>query len=133
MNLVVLIGNLANDPETRISQAGKPVTDFRLAVQRRTINAQGVREADFFQIVSFGKTAEFAEKYLRKGAKVSVEGKIQIRQYDAQDGSKHWVTEILADHVESLARPQEQQQGTAHQTPQGFTDVTDDEEDELPF
>ena len=136
MNLVVLIGNLANDPEMRMSQSGKPLTNFRLAVQRTKPNAQGVREADFFPVLTFGKTAEFADKYLRKGAKVCVEGRIQTRSYDAQDGSKRWVTEVLADHVESLARPQEQAQEAAQAEPQpqqGFTDVTADVEDELPF
>ena len=137
MNKTIMIGNLANDPETRTAKSGNQVCTFRLAVQRRMPNAQGVREADFFNVVTFRRTAEFCGKYLSKGNRVVVEGSIQNRQYDAQDGSKRWVTEVLADNVESLSprpdpadRPQESAQAAPQQ---GFTDVTAEEEDELPF
>lgn len=102
MNKVILIGNLANDPESRTTQSGIAHCTFRLAVQRRYANQQGVREADFLVIVCWRQTAELAAKYLSKGRKVAVEGSIQNRSYEAQDGSKRYVTEIIADSIEFL-------------------------------
>jgi len=75
---------------------------FRIAVQRRFANPQGVREADFFTVIAWRQTADFCNRYLSKGRKVAVEGSIQNRSYDAQDGSKRYVTEIIADSVEAL-------------------------------
>ena len=102
MNKAILIGNLANDPESRTTQSGIAQCTFRLAVQRRFANAQGVREADFLTIVCWRQTAELCARYLSKGRKVAVEGSIQTRSYDAQDGTKRYVTEIVADNVEFL-------------------------------
>ena len=102
MNKVILIGNLANDPEGRTTQSGISQSTFRIAVQRRFANAQGVREADFFTVIAWRQTADFCNRYLTKGRKVAVEGSIQNRSYDAQDGSKRYVTEIIADDVEFL-------------------------------
>ena len=146
MNKVILIGNLANDPETRTTQSGITQCTFRLAVQRRFANAQGVREADFLPIVCWRQTAELCARYLSKGRKVAVEGSIQTRSYDAQDGSKRYVTEIIADSVEFLssrsedgARPSGYDAPPAYNPPQkqsapapsgGFTEIDDDE---LPF
>ena len=103
MNQVTLIGNLANDPESRVTNSGKAQCSFRLAVQRRFANAQGVREADFLNVVCWGKTAENCARYLAKGRKAAVQGSIQTRSYDAQDGSKRYVTEVVADEVEFLS------------------------------
>ena len=100
MNKAILIGNLANDPESRTTQSGIAQCTFRLAVQRRFANQQGVREADFLTIVCWRQTAELCARYLSKGRRVAVEGSIQTRSYDAQDGSKRWVTEIIADNFE---------------------------------
>ena len=104
MNKVILIGNLANDPEGRTTQSGISQSTFRIAVQRRFANAQGVREADFLTVVAWRQNADFCNRYLTKGSKVAVEGSIQVRSYDAQDGSKRYVTEIIADSVESKKR-----------------------------
>ena len=98
MNKAILIGNLANDPETRTTQSGIAQCTFRLAVQRRFANQNGVREADFLTIVCWRQTAELCSRYLSKGRKVAVEGSIQTRSYDAQDGTKRYVTEIIADN-----------------------------------
>lgn len=127
MNKVIMIGNLAADPEARTTQSGISQSTFRIAVQRRFANAQGVREADFFTVVAWRQTADFCNSYLSKGRKVAVEGSVQNRQYDAQDGSKRWVTEIIADSVEALSAAQEAGQKPADT----FTEVDDD--DELPF
>ena len=142
MNKAILIGNLANDPETRTTQSGIAQCTFRLAVQRRFANQQGVREADFLTIVCWRQTAELCARYLSKGRKVAVEGSIQVRSYDAQDGSKRYVTEILADNVEFCdSRPSEGGRPRTDNPPPppapsgpapsgGFTEVDDDE---LPF
>ena len=144
MNKVILIGNLASNPESRTTQSGVAQCSFRLAVQRRFKNANGEREADFLPIVCWRQTAEFAQKYLAKGRKVAVEGSIQTRSYDAQDGSKRYVTEVIADNVEAIGGREEgaqsaqnddkaqkaQKAQSAKQDRAGFVEVDDDE---LPF
>lgn len=146
MNKAILIGNLANDPETRNTQSGIAQCTFRLAVQRRYANAQGVREADFLTIVCWRQTAENCAKYLAKGRKVAIEGSIQTRSYDAQDGTKRYVTEIVAESVEFLSASQSADPGPTppperrtnsgtqmhmnQMQSEGYTEVDDDE---LPF
>ena len=143
MNKVILIGNLTRDPEARTTQSGVAVTTFTIAVNRRFTNQQGVREADFINIVAWRQTAELCARYLSKGRKVAVEGSIQTRSYDAQDGTKRYVTEIVADSVEFLGSRDEGSRG-GYEAPAapapaprqaapvsgGFTEVDDDE---LPF
>ena len=145
MNKVILIGNLANDPEAFTTQSGVSRSTFRIAVQRRFANQQGVREADFFTIVAWRQTADFCNRYLTKGRKVAVEGSIQVRSYDAQDGSKRYVTEIIAENVEALGSRDEGSGGQSRprdngptpppaQPPQpSMNDFTEVDDDELPF
>jgi single-strand DNA-binding protein len=97
-----LIGNLASDVESRTTSSGILTCTFRVATQRRAANKDGVREADFHTIVCWRGLAENCARYLIKGNKVAVEGQIQNRSYDAQDGTKRYVTEIVADNVEFL-------------------------------
>jgi single-strand DNA-binding protein len=131
MNKVILIGNIAADPESRTTQSGVAQCTLRLAVQRRFANQQGQRESDFFNVVCWRQTAEFAGKYLAKGRKVAVEGSLQTRSYDAQDGSKRYVTEVIADNVEFCDSKKEGENKSAEAPAQGgFTQVDDDE---LPF
>ena len=133
MNKVILIGNLANDPESRTTQNGIAQCSFRLAVQRRFKGANGERETDFLPVVCWRQTAEFAQRYLAKGRKVAVEGSIQTRSYDVQDGSKRYVTEIIANSVEVVGSREDgvqKAQSTAQDHQSGFTEVDDDE---LPF
>ena len=141
MNKVILIGNLAADPESRTTQSGVQQCTLRLAVQRRFANQQGQREADFFNVVCWRQTAEFAARYLSKGRKIAVEGSIQNRSYTAQDGSKRHVTEINAEHIESIDRAPDTAPQPAAQAPKAeppkqmradeFIELPDD--DELPF
>ena len=144
MNKVILIGNLANDPEPFTTQSGVSRSTFRVAVQRRFANAQGVREADFLTVVAWRQTADFCNRYLTKGRKVAVEGSIQTRSYDAQDGSKRYVTEIIADNIEALgsredgqgqARPRDNGPTPPPAAPAGpaMNDFTEVDDDELPF
>lgn len=134
MNRVIITGNLANDPEAFTTQSGIARSTFRVAVQRRFANAQGQREADFLTVVAWRQTADFCNKYLAKGRKVAVEGSIQTRSYDAQDGSKRYVTEIIADHVEALTSVNADNGPTPppsrEDKAEDFTEVDDDE---LPF
>lgn len=102
MNKAILVGNLASDVESRTTSSGIPTCTFRVATQRRAANKDGVREADFHTIVCWRGLAENCARYLIKGNKVAVEGQIQNRSYDAQDGTKRYVTEIVADNVEFL-------------------------------
>ena len=130
MNKVIIIGNMAADPETRTTQSGVAQCTLRVAVQRRFADKQtGKRESDFFNVVCWRQTAEFAAKYLVKGRKVAVEGSLQTRSYDAQDGSKRYVTEVIADNVEICDSRKEGAQSDGLQNG-GFTEVDDDE---LPF
>lgn len=144
MNKVIMIGNLANDPEARTTQSGISQSTFRIAVQRRFANQQGVREADFFTVIAWRQTADFCNRYLSKGRRVAVEGSIQNRSYDAQDGSKRYVTEIIADNIEALgsrdegqgqARPRDNGPTPPPAPPAGpaMNDFTEVEDDELPF
>ena len=134
MNKVILIGNLANDVESRTTSSGIANCTFRLAVQRRFANSQGVREADFLPIVCWRQTAEFCAKYLSKGRKVAVEGSIQTRNYDAQDGSKRYVTEIIADNVEFLSSKESSgDEAGKHAQGYGVGEFVEVDDDSLPF
>ena len=102
MNKVFLIGNLTRDPELATTNSGVSVCRFSLAVTRNYSNTDGEREADFLNIIVWRGQAENCHKYLKKGSKCAVSGSIQTRTYDAQDGTKRYVTEIVADNVEFL-------------------------------
>jgi|SRR5690554_3269478 len=99
LNKAILIGRLTRDPEIRTTTSGFPVGTFTLAVNRSYVSQNGVREADFINCVCFRKLAEIVGRYVRKGQLISVEGRIQTRSYDAQDGSKRYVTEVICDNV----------------------------------
>ena len=102
MNRCFLIGNLTRDPELATTNSGVSVCRFSLAVTRNFSNADGEREADFLNIIVWRGQAENCHKYLKKGSKCAVTGSIQTRSYYSQDGSKRYVTEIVADNVEFL-------------------------------
>ena len=102
MNKVVLIGRLTRDPELRYTSGNVPAASFSLAVNRPFQNQNGVREADFINIVMWRKQAETVKKYLSKGSLIAIEGRIQTRNYDGTDGKKVYVTEVVADNFEFL-------------------------------
>lgn len=104
MNRIILIGRLTADPELRYTQSGAAVAHFTLAVDRPFTNQQGERETDFIDIVVWRKQAESCANYLRKGASAGVEGRLQIRSYETQDGQRRRVAEVVADRVEFLER-----------------------------
>ncbi|PKM80422.1 MAG: single-stranded DNA-binding protein [Firmicutes bacterium HGW-Firmicutes-14] len=103
LNRIVLIGRLTKDPELRYTPNGKAVAGFTLAVDRPFKNQQGEREADFINIVVWGNQAENSANYLAKGKLAAVDGRLQIRSYDGQDGQRRWVTEVVADNVRFLS------------------------------
>src|SRR5574344_2518074 len=100
MNKCILIGNLTKDPELTTTTRGISVCRFTLAISRRFTNSEGERETDFLNIVAWRGLADNCHKFLRKGSKAAVVGNIQTRSYDAQDGTKRYVTEVVAEEVE---------------------------------
>jgi single-strand DNA-binding protein len=103
MNKCILIGNLTKDPELSTTTNGVAVCRFSIAVSRRYSNSDGERETDFLNIVVWRSLGENCHKFLKKGSKVGVVGNIQSRSYDAADGTKRYVTEIVAEEVEFLS------------------------------
>lgn len=102
MNKVVLIGRLTKDPDLRFTPGtGRAVATFTLAVNRR-FKSQGQPDADFIPVVVWGKIAENTANYVSKGRQVGVSGSIQTRSYEAKDGTRRYVTEVVADSVEFL-------------------------------
>ena len=103
MNKCILVGNLARDPELTTTSNGVAVCRFSIAVSRRYANSDGERETDFLNIVVWRNLGENCHKFLQKGSKVGIVGNIQSRSYDATDGTKRYVTEIVAEEVEFLS------------------------------
>jgi single-strand DNA-binding protein len=102
MNRVVLVGRLTKDPELRYTPNGVPVATFTLAVNRTFTNQQGEREADFINCVIWRKPAENVANFLKKGSLAGVDGRIQTRNYEGQDGKRVYVTEVQAESVQFL-------------------------------
>lgn len=102
LNRVILIGRLTRDPELRYTPAGVAVTQFTLAVDRPFSSSQGEREADFIPVVTWRQLAETCANYLRKGRLTAVEGRIQVRNYENNEGKRVYVTEVIADNVRFL-------------------------------
>ena len=102
INRVVLVGRLTKDPEFRTTPNGVEVTNFTLAINRNFTNAQGEREADFINVITFRKQAVNVNDYLSKGKLAGVDGRIQSRSYENQEGRRIFVTEVVADSVQFL-------------------------------
>lgn len=130
MNKVILIGNLTKDPEGTTTSNGIEVCKFNLAVSRRFKNADGEKETDFLQIVAWRKTAELCGRYLHKGSKCAIVGSIQTRSYEANDGGRRYVTEIVADEVEFLESKKEPK---ADEMPGKIKDLKPIDDEDLPF
>lgn len=102
MNRVVIVGRLTRDPDLRYTSNGVAVANFNVAVNRPFKNQNGEQEADFIQCVTWRKQAENLANYMKKGSQIGVDGRVQTRSYDAQDGKKVFVTEILAESIQFL-------------------------------
>lgn len=119
MNTVQLIGRLTKDVEMRYTASGKVVGSFTLAVDRRVTGQNGERETDFINCVIWNKPAETLSQYTRKGVRVGVEGRLQVRHYENQQGNRVYVTEVIVQNFDLLERLENvQQQPTA--TGQGY-------------
>jgi single-strand DNA-binding protein len=118
MNRVLLVGRLTKDPELRYTPNGIAVATFTLAVNRTFSNQQGEREADFINCVVWRKQAENAANYLKKGSLAGVDGRLQSRSYEGQDGKRVYVTEVVAESVQFLeSRSGGEQRGSFNQQP----------------
>ena len=100
MNKILLIGRLTKDPELRYTQSGTAVASFTLAVNRNFTNQNGEREADFINCIAWQKAAEFVLQYFKKGQQMALEGRLQVRSYDDNNGQRRWVTEVVTEKVE---------------------------------
>ncbi|ALM55929.1 single-stranded DNA-binding protein [Staphylococcus equorum] len=119
INRVVLVGRLTKDPEYRTTPSGVSVATFTLAVNRTFTNAQGEREADFINCVVFRKQADNVNNYLFKGSLAGVDGRIQSRSYENQEGRRIFVTEVVCDSVQFL-EPKNQNQRHAQEGNNNF-------------
>ncbi len=120
MNKVVLIGRITKDPEVRYTTNGLPNVLFTLAVDRGMRDANGNRQADFISCVAWRGQADFISRYIKKGYLLAIDGRIQTRQYQGQDGQTRYVTEVVVDNVENLQPrdPNAAPQGQAGYQPQ---------------
>ena len=136
MNKVILIGRLTRDPDVRNTQDGLTIARYTLAVDRR-FQKENEQTADFISCTSFGKVAEFTEKYLRQGTKIAVEGRIQTGSYTNKDGQKVFTTDVIVEScefAESKKASDEYNNTKQTQSPDDFINVPDDvDDDELPF
>lgn len=131
MNKVILIGRLTRDPEIRTAQDGLTIARYSLAIDRQTKEKQ----EDFFRCVTFGKNAEFVERYLKKGTKVAVTGRLQSGSYTDRDGRKVYTVEVVTENhefVESKAAAERNEQ-QIETSADGFMNIPDGIDEELPF
>ena len=146
INKVILIGNLGRDPETRYSQGGSPVTNFSIATSenwRDKSTGEQQERTEWHNVVCFGRLAEIAGEYLKKGSKVYLEGKLQTRKWQDQQGQDRYTTEIVADNMQMLdsrggsadfAGGGNQQSAPKPQSqPQGAPAADSGFEDDIPF
>ena len=147
MNKIILLGRLTRDPEIRYTQSAEPlaIARYTLAVNRR-FKREGEPDADFIPCVAFGRQAEFAERYFKKGMMVCVSGRLQIRSWDDDQGQRRWMTEVILeeqDFAESKASFESRQdsydssgddQSQTNSEPEGFSAISETiEDDDLPF
>lgn len=135
MNKVVIIGRLTKDPELKFTPGtGTAVATFTVAVDRRH-QKDGKKEADFIPVVVWGKQAESTSNFMSKGKLIGISGRIQIRNYDAKDGTKRYITEVVADEVQFLDFGNKNQSGGSSEGHNHYgNDITPiDDDGEIPF
>lgn len=138
MNKVILMGRLTRDPNITYAQKdNSAIARFSLAIDRR-VKREGDTNADFISCVAFGKTAEFAEKYLRQGTKIALEGRIQTGNYTNKEGQKVYTTDVIVEQMEFAESKNSQNGGSSQSRPQpspddGFMNIPDGIDEELPF
>lgn len=119
LNRVQLIGNVARDPEVKVTPNGQSVATFSMATNQEWKDNQGNKQkrAEFHNIVAWGKITDVLQQYVTKGMKLFLEGRLQTRQWESQDGSKHVRTEIILDNMIMLSQKRPESQGTTDQAP----------------
>lgn len=139
MNNVQLVGRLTRDPDVRYTNGGSSVARLTVAVDRR-FRSDGGPTADFPNVIAFGKTAEFIEKYFRQGQRIGITGRIQTGSYTKEDGTKVYTTDVVAENVEFVeSKGSQGDQAGAAPEPKpsavgdGFVDVPAGVDEELPF
>ena len=125
MNKAILVGNLTKDPELTTTQSGINVTRFTVACQRKYANENGERDCDFINCVAWRTSAEFIHKYFKKGNKIGIVGTIQTRSYDAEDGTKRYVTEVVVEESEFVQSKRDDGSQAENSKPE-LTPVDDD-------
>lgn len=130
MNKVILVGNLTKDPELITTSNGVDVSRFTIAVQRKYKNANEEYESDFINCVAWRSSAEFIHKYFKKGNKIGIVGSIQTRSYDAEDGTKRYVTEVVVEECEFVQSKKGDSNNQAEDTKPELEPIDDDN---LPF
>lgn len=143
INRAILVGRLTKDPEYRQTPNGVSVATFTLAVNRPFTNSQGEREADFINVVVFRRQAENVNNYLSKGSLAGVDGRIQSRSYENQEGRRVFVTEVVADNVQFMDSKGSNQQNNQSQQQRGQASAGNNpfandnnaniDDDDLPF
>ena len=131
MNHVIMMGRLTKDPEIRYTNSGKTIGSFSIAVERR-FKSEGQPEADFFNCTTFGKQAEFVEKYLKKGTKILLSGEIQNNNYKDKNGNQQYSVQIMVNELE-FAESKRAQAENNTEANNGFINVPEGLEEELPF
>ena len=131
MNKVILMGRLTKDPEVRYTQNNMPVANFSIAVNRRFKREGDTETADFFNVIAWNKTGEFIGKYFKKGQQIAVVGRLQNRNWDDQNGQKHYATDVVAEEVYFAGSKAENNTNNNTENA-GITDFTS-ESDSLPF
>ena len=125
LNKAILMGRLTRDPELRYTQSNVPTCSFTVAIDRNYKSQSGEKQADFINCVAWRSTAEFVSKWFTKGKMIIVVGSIQTRNYEVNDGTKRYVTEIVADEVEFLT-PKGQSGSAAQPAYNGDMEPTDE-------
>lgn len=143
MNKIILLGRLTKNPEIRFSQKNQnKIANFTLAVNRKYVAQGEERQADFINIVTYSKLAEFAEKYLKQGLQICVSGRLQIRTYDDNNGQKRYATEVIAEEIDFADSPKKADESilwsnSSNNSNQTTTNIDDGvimgDNDDLPF
>ena len=133
-NFIIVKGRLSKDVELRTTTSGTQVASFSVAVQRRFAKEGEERQADFFNVTAWGKTGEFVQKYFKKGQEIYIQGRLENRSWDDDQGMKHYATDIIAEQVEFCGSKQTEgepeKQSVINDVPMN---VVDNSSDELPF
>lgn len=135
LNKVMIIGHLGRDPEMRYTPSGRPVTSFSVATSRNWTTADGDRrsETEWFNVVAWGSLAEICNQYLKKGQQVYIEGRLQTRRWEAEDGNKRSSVEVIAREMIMVGERRESAEGETETGAEAEINFPRSDEDEFPF